>query len=105
MINKILVPLDGSELANAILPHVIALARVEGATITLLHVVETNIQSATETDPVTWSLRKTEAEAYLAETVERLRRFDLDTECNVLEGRPRSVLFNLRGMGDLNSLR
>jgi nucleotide-binding universal stress UspA family protein len=40
MYNKILVPLDGSELAEKVLPHVIALARAAGAELTLASVVQ-----------------------------------------------------------------
>jgi nucleotide-binding universal stress UspA family protein len=39
MYDKILVPLDGSELAEAILPHVKMLAECHGAEIVLVHVV------------------------------------------------------------------
>ena len=42
MFNKILVPLDGSQLAECVLPHVYALARSNDAAIILLHVVEQN---------------------------------------------------------------
>ena len=40
MINHILVPLDGSELAECVLPHVMAIAPVTGARITLIQVLE-----------------------------------------------------------------
>jgi nucleotide-binding universal stress UspA family protein len=41
MYKTILVPLDGSKRAEAILPHVQALARDHGAKVILLHVIET----------------------------------------------------------------
>jgi nucleotide-binding universal stress UspA family protein len=40
MIKHILVPLDGSSLSECVLPHVAALARISGAAITLLQVLE-----------------------------------------------------------------
>ncbi len=40
MINHILVPLDGSALAECVLPHVTAIAPVTNARITLLHVLQ-----------------------------------------------------------------
>ena len=40
VINHILVPLDGSTLAECVLPHVIALAPVTNARVTLLHVMQ-----------------------------------------------------------------
>ncbi|MCB0064039.1 MAG: universal stress protein [Caldilineaceae bacterium] len=40
MIHRILVPLDGSSLAESVLPHVIAFARAFDAHVTLLRVLE-----------------------------------------------------------------
>jgi nucleotide-binding universal stress UspA family protein len=40
MISRILVPLDGSVVAEAILPHLEAFARLVGAEVTLLQAVE-----------------------------------------------------------------
>ena len=40
MINHILVPLDGSALAECVLPHVEAIAPVTNARITVIHVLE-----------------------------------------------------------------
>ncbi len=40
MYKKILVPLDGSDLAEKVLPHVLALAKASGAEVTLATVVE-----------------------------------------------------------------
>lgn len=67
MFNKILVPLDGSLLAECVLPHVVVWARLTGAEVILLRVME---QTATpdqvqSVDPVTWRLRQIEAETYL----------------------------------------
>ena len=91
MLDKILVPLDGSVLADAILTHIVALTRINGAQATLLHVLETNTKLAqsgrTQVDPVEWRLRKIEAQSYLQEIGQRLERFDLATEQVVLEGR------------------
>ncbi|MFL7810225.1 MAG: universal stress protein, partial [Anaerolineae bacterium] len=41
MFKRILVPLDGSSLAECVLPHVIALATLHDAPVTLLRVMET----------------------------------------------------------------
>ena len=40
VINHILVPLDGSTLAECVLPHVIAIAPVTNARVTLVHVMQ-----------------------------------------------------------------
>ena len=92
MLHKILAPLDGSELADAILPHVVALTRINGSTVTLLHVLETDGHSATgkslsDVDPVEWHLRKNEAQAYLLDASQRLKQANLKSEQVVLEGR------------------
>lgn len=43
MYKKILVPLDGSDLAEKVLPHAMALAKASGAEIALVSVVEFNL--------------------------------------------------------------
>ena len=40
MFKHLLVPLDGSQLAESVLPSVVYLARATGATVTLIHVIE-----------------------------------------------------------------
>jgi nucleotide-binding universal stress UspA family protein len=90
MINHILVPLDGSTLAEFVLPHVRAIAPVMNARVTLLHVME-HPQSRDETlivDPVNWHLRKHKSEIYLEKNTERLRSSGLSTEFTILEGNP-----------------
>ena len=47
MINKILVPLDGSPLSACVLPHVVAIARSTGAPVTLLRVIKRNRELST----------------------------------------------------------
>jgi len=88
MLDRILIPLDGSALAECVLPHGLSLARAMGAKVTLLQVVE---QAATggrtrSIDPMEWHFSKAEAEAYLAEVAERLRAAGLPTEQALLEG-------------------
>jgi nucleotide-binding universal stress UspA family protein len=39
MFKHLLVPLDGSQLAESVLPSVVYLSRATGATVTLLHVI------------------------------------------------------------------
>lgn len=87
MLGKILVPLDGSALADAVLPHIIALTRINGTVVTLLHVLETNHATLPHTDPVEWTLRKAEAQSYLKETNQQLQHLSIATEHRVLEGR------------------
>lgn len=70
---RVLIPLDGSRLAEAVLPAAIAIARRCDATVTLLHVLEHN---APETVHGEQHLKDTQAaEAYLEDVV---TRYDLD---------------------------
>ncbi|MCZ7666751.1 MAG: universal stress protein [Chloroflexi bacterium] len=66
MLDEILVLLDGSALAQGALPAARALAQAFTANITLLRVLETDDKEmSTQVDPVSWHLRKAEAQAYL----------------------------------------
>jgi nucleotide-binding universal stress UspA family protein len=59
MINHILVPLDGSALAECVLPHIMAVGRAFGAQLTLLHVLEPPHSVGTEQaiDPLDKNLK------------------------------------------------
>ncbi len=66
MIDKILVPLDGSVLAQCVLPHVLTMARAYDSEVTFLHVLQQASESDEQhVDPLDWHLRKAEARAYL----------------------------------------
>lgn len=87
MLDKILVPLDESTLAECTLPHVMALARAFDSQVTLLHVLERNdVQEQAQIDPLDWHLRKVEAQAYLDGVSERWRKLGLPVDNLVLEG-------------------
>lgn len=91
MLNHILVPLDGSALAECVLPHVAALASVTHARITLLHVLQQtqNEAGAPAVDPVEWHLQKQNVEKYLEGIVHRLSEAGtLGVESVILEGNP-----------------
>ncbi len=66
MFKRILAPLDGSSLAQRVLPHVLALAQTFDSTVDLVSVVEpVQTQEKAHLDPLNWHLRKAEAETYL----------------------------------------
>lgn len=70
MFNKIVVLLDGSPLAQCVLPHTRALAQTFQAQVAFLHVLEPEDKSDTgRIDPVHWHLRKAEAQSYLQSIV------------------------------------
>jgi nucleotide-binding universal stress UspA family protein len=90
VINHILVPLDGSELAECVLPHVMAIAPVTGARITLIQVLERPFyrNGNNPIDPVGWHMQKQESQSYLDRNMERLQKLDLQVEQIILEGNP-----------------
>lgn len=101
MLNHILVPLDGSTLAECVLPHVTAIAPVTHARITLLHVLQQtqNGGGTPAVDPVDWHLKKQNAEKYLEGIVNRFSEAGiLGVEPVILEGSPAgSVIDFARG--------
>ena len=95
MINHILVPLDGSELAECVLPHLTAIAPVTGARVTLIHVLERSLSrngNAAVIDPLGWHMQKQESQAYLDRIAQRLQKLDLPVEQALLEGNPAEAL-------------
>ena len=88
MFDSILVPLDGSLLAEGVLPHAIALARAFNAKITLLRVLDKNqaCESPQMFDLLNWQIYKTEAKLYLEKIGSRLQKSGLQAQEMVLEG-------------------
>jgi nucleotide-binding universal stress UspA family protein len=88
MFDPILVPLDGSQLAECVLPHIVAIARSFEAEITLLRMLEKN-QAGTPAqlfDLLNWQINKTKAALYLEKTKARLQETGLRARATVLEG-------------------
>ncbi|HUX86608.1 MAG TPA: universal stress protein [Chloroflexota bacterium] len=81
--SRLLVPLDGSQLAEAILPIADRLAEAGGATISLLHVIEK--AAPTEVHGERHLTSRPEAEAYLSEIARRLREAGRRVEYHVHE--------------------
>jgi nucleotide-binding universal stress UspA family protein len=67
MFNRILVPLDGSPLAEQAIPHAELFARIFGASIIFLQVLEpvSYHENPQAIDPLKWQIRKAEADMYL----------------------------------------
>ena len=72
LVERILVPLDGSRLAECVLPHAIALARIFDAELILVRVQESLPGNHPRVDSLSWRLGKAEVEAYLRSTAERI---------------------------------
>lgn len=90
MFNKILVPLDGSALAESVLPHLVALVQNSNADVTLLHVLEQNNppDQARPVDPISWRFRQVETKTYLETIKARLQEISFPgaVETVLLEG-------------------
>jgi nucleotide-binding universal stress UspA family protein len=88
MFDSIAVPLDGSLLAECVLPHTVAIARAFSAKIMLLRVLDKNQahESTQLFDLLNWQITKTESKLYLEKVASRLQKSGLQTEEVVLEG-------------------
>ncbi|MDD2921651.1 MAG: universal stress protein [Anaerolineales bacterium] len=88
MFDLILVPLDGSQLAECVLPHITAIARSFDAEVTLLRMLEKNqaIPSGQLFDLVNWQINKTKAALYLEKIKARFQESGLRAQTAVLEG-------------------
>jgi nucleotide-binding universal stress UspA family protein len=88
MFDPILVPLDGSQLAECVLPHAAAFARSFDAEITLLRILEKNQVGASAQlfDLLNWQIQKTKATLYLEEIKARFMESNIQARVIVLEG-------------------
>jgi nucleotide-binding universal stress UspA family protein len=87
VLNRILVPLDGSALATGILPHVVAMTQALGSNLTLLRVLEGYDAPGGAVNPIDWQLHKMEAQAYLNALSVRLgQRMERPSNLQILEG-------------------
>ena len=88
MFDIILVPLDGSQLAECVLPHIMAIAHAFDSEITLLRMLERNQASASAQlfDLLNWQINKTKAEGYLEKIKAQFQESGLRVRTTVLEG-------------------
>ncbi len=87
MYRKIIVPLDGSKLAEGVLPHVCEMARCLGCQIVLLQVLTHKSYDYLLNDPgLSASLRSSEEEAacnYIGPLIGKLRQEGLDVSADI----------------------
>jgi nucleotide-binding universal stress UspA family protein len=96
-IRHVLVPLDGSPVAECALPWAVAVVQALGARMTLLRVLETPaISSATSHhhDAVDWQMRRAEAQSQLARIDRHLKSSDVTSAIELLEGRAPEQIIN-----------
>jgi nucleotide-binding universal stress UspA family protein len=88
MFDSVLVPLDGSLLAECVLPHVVAVARAFDSKVTLLRVLDKRqaAQSPQLFDLLNWQIAKTDAKLYLEKISARLKEYGVQAREVVLEG-------------------
>ena len=90
MFKRILLPLDSSKLAECVLPHLVAIARISEPEVKLLRVSEPFGVTARlrMIDPVDWQIRKAEAGSYLSDIAARLQNAGLRVSTDLYDGRP-----------------
>ena len=90
MFEHILLPLDGSSLAEKVLPHAVTLSKAFDARLTLIRVVyqEERADQHGMINPMDWQMRKSEAEAYLQSVKTQLGGINLESDIQIIEGRP-----------------
>jgi nucleotide-binding universal stress UspA family protein len=96
-IHHVLVPLDGSALAECALPWALAVVQAFGARLTLLHVLEPPALSTATShhhDAVDWQMRRAEAQSQLVRIHRDLGARELTSGIELLEGRPAEQIIN-----------
>jgi nucleotide-binding universal stress UspA family protein len=87
MFERILVPLEGSALAECVLPHATAIAQAVGAQLLLIHVVEqVDGAHAPPVDPLDWYLQKAEAQSYIDQISRQWEQSNLSISNALVEG-------------------
>jgi nucleotide-binding universal stress UspA family protein len=112
MFNRILIPLDGSLLAECVIPHAMQFARIFGSNIVLLRVLNpiSFHENPEAVDPLKWQIRKAEADMYMQGITDRLcKELETDTPTKKLskiedfdECKPRVEYFILEGKSSEN---
>ena len=89
MFQRILIPLDGSPLAESVLPHAVAMAQAAGGEIFLLRVLDVigAVTRPRSVDPFDWQIRKTEVEMYIKEVAQRLEEQGVTVHHSLVEGK------------------
>lgn len=96
MFSHFLVPLDGSSLAECVIPHVLSLSRALDARVSLLQVLERPRDAGLlqPIDPLRWQLKKSEALAYLERISSNFKAAGVRVDSFVQEGPPADGIIN-----------
>ena len=105
MINHILVPVDGSKLAECVLPHAISLAKAFQAKITLLRVLDPDKETNGKRTPIKtfdWRMHHTEAENYLSTVETQLSKLNINVQHEILEGKISDRIIDYSNQNDVD---
>jgi len=94
MVDHILVPLDGSSLAERVLPHLFAIARPFDSRVTLLRVINRmdSKHPIQRIDPLDWQMREAEARSYLNKLTIKLTQAGLNVRNELVHGDPATLI-------------
>jgi nucleotide-binding universal stress UspA family protein len=103
MFNPILVPLDGSSLAETILPHVSIIAKVDSSKVILMRILDKPSQTYSKetVDPLDWQIRKAEASAYLEQQAAKLVDSGLEVRTEIREGNAAEGIVEYAQLNDI----
>jgi nucleotide-binding universal stress UspA family protein len=106
MIDHILVPLDGSSLAERVLPHLFAIARPFDSRVTLLRVISRTDSAHTtqRIDPLDWQMREAEARSYLNRLTAKLSQAGLNVRNELVHGDPATLIVEFVRSQDVDLL-
>jgi nucleotide-binding universal stress UspA family protein len=100
MLEKILIPLDGSVLADCVLPHTAAITQAADANVYFLHVLEAEHDHPS--NPLDWQLRKVEAQTHLEEVRTNWQQLGLTAETVLLEGKAADRIIEYAHQADVD---
>lgn len=86
MLDRILVPLDGSPLAERVVPHAVTLSQIFGSSVVLLSVREREPQAGRDVDSREWRMARAEVRGYLERVAGAFREAGIPVEVRLLEG-------------------
>lgn len=87
MLNRILVPLDKSALAEGVLPHALTVSRAFDGAVTFAHVIDQGGPAGeAKVDPLNWHMLKAEGQSYLQGIINQWPDTERPVEAALLEG-------------------
>jgi nucleotide-binding universal stress UspA family protein len=98
MFNRILVPLDRSEIAECVFPHLNAITKAFDSHVFLLTVLGGVRQDTPfSIDPLDWQIQKAEAETYLQKKASQLQDAGMQVNARVVEGKAEETILEFAG--------